>query len=76
MILSRRTYLQSIIVLQMAVSNRPKLSLNLMIDKVTNVSKGDLITKCPFSVIIWTKIPTKKFDNFYPRILKSEISAK
>ena len=26
--------------------------------------KGHLISKCPFGVIVWTKIPTKKFDNF------------
>ena len=31
-------------------------------------SKGQLISKCPFGVIVWTKIPTKKFDNFCPRI--------
>ena len=30
--------------------------------------KGQLIAKCPFGVIVWTKIPTKKFDNFCPRI--------
>ena len=29
-------------------------------------SKGQLISKCPFGVIISTKIPTKKFDNFCP----------
>jgi hypothetical protein len=30
--------------------------------------KGQLISKCPFDVIVWTKIPTKKFDKFCPRI--------
>ena len=30
--------------------------------------KGQLISKCPFVIIVWTKIPTKKFDNFCPRI--------
>ena len=29
-------------------------------------SKGQLISKCPLGVIVWTKIPTKKFDNFCP----------
>ena len=29
-------------------------------------TKGQLISKCPFGVIGWTKIPTKKFDNFCP----------
>ena len=24
-------------------------------------TKGQLISKCPFGVIVWTKIPTKKF---------------
>ena len=26
------------------------------------VAKGQLISKCPFGVIVSTKIPTKKFD--------------
>jgi hypothetical protein len=30
--------------------------------------KGQLISKCPFGVIVSTKIPTKKFDNFCLRI--------
>ena len=29
-------------------------------------TKGQLISKCPFGSIVWTKIPTKKFDNFCP----------
>ena len=29
-------------------------------------AKGQLISKCPFGVIVWTKIPTKKFDKFLP----------
>ena len=28
--------------------------------------KGQLISKCPSGVIVWTKIPTKKFENFCP----------
>ena len=35
-----------------------------------NTVKGQLISKCPFGVIVSTKIPTKKFDNFCPRIWK------
>ena len=31
-------------------------------------AKGQLISKCPFGVIVWTKISTKKFDKFCPRI--------
>ena len=30
--------------------------------------KGQLISKCPFGVMVWTKTPTKKFDNFCHRI--------
>ena len=37
---------------------------------VNEYSKGQLISKCPFGVIVSTKIPTKKFDNFCPRNLK------
>ena len=31
-------------------------------------TNGQLISKFPFGVIVWTKIPTKKFDKFCPRI--------
>ena len=27
---------------------------------------GQLISKCPFGVIVWTKIPTKSFPGFLP----------
>ena len=29
-------------------------------------AKGQLISKCPFGVIVWTKIPTKIFPGFLP----------
>ena len=35
---------------------------------VMSLTKGQLISKCPFGVIDWTKIPTKKIDNFCPTI--------
>ena len=35
------------------------------------LTKGQLISKCPFGVIVSTKIPTKTFDSFCPRILKN-----
>ena len=31
-------------------------------------TKGQLISKCPFDVIIWTKIPTKKLEDFCPSL--------
>ena len=43
MISSGRIYLQAIIFLQMAVSNWPNLSPNLLIDKVANLSKHAII---------------------------------
>ena len=33
-------------------------------------TKGQLISKCPFGVIIWTKIPTNFFPGFLPQPLK------
>ena len=38
-----------------------------MIDD-NDLAKGQLISKCPFGVIVWTKIPTKNLTNFWPRI--------
>ena len=35
----------------------------LQIKTIFFVFKGQLISKCPFSVIVWTKIPTKKIEN-------------
>ena len=32
------------------------------------IGKGQLISKCPFGFIVWTKIPTKNLTNFCPRI--------
>ena len=29
-------------------------------------AKGQLISKCPFDAIVWTKIPTKKIPGFLP----------
>ena len=49
------------------------ISMNL---NICCLPKGQLISKYPFDVIVSTKIPTKKFDNFCPKILKSEKSAK
>ena len=33
-------------------------------------TKGQFISKCPFGVIVWTKIPTNCFENFCPRTEK------
>ena len=35
---------------------------------ILKTAKGQLISKCPFGVIVWTKIPTKNLTNFCPRI--------
>ena len=31
-----------------------------------DVSKGQLISKCPFDLIVWTNIPTIFFPRFLP----------
>ena len=51
-------------------SNLDKLFENPENVSITHgdVVKGQLISKCPFGVIVWTKIPTKKLTNFCPRI--------
>jgi hypothetical protein len=61
---------------QILVSNqinylRTKEVFNRAVTYQPALAKGQLISKCPFGVIASTKIPTKKFDNFCPRILKS-----
>ena len=33
-------------------------------------TKGQLISKCPLGVIVWTKIPTKKLPRFLPKPLR------
>ena len=54
--------------------NLPSLSKNpvydfkfVFLDIFMSISKGQLISKCPFGVIVWNKIPEKKFENFCPR---------
>ena len=34
--------------------------------KIAPLTKGQLISKCPFGIIVWTKIPTKSFLDFCP----------
>ena len=38
-------------------------------------SKGQLISKCPFGIIVWTKIPTKLFLDFCPEIFWTFLGA-
>ena len=42
----------------------------MSVSKILAHGKGQLISKCPFGVIVWTKIPTKKFDKYLPLIFK------
>ena len=37
-------------------------------DCAHQITKGQLISKCSFGVIVWTKIPMKNLTNFCPRI--------
>ena len=38
-------------------------------------SKGQLISKCPFGIIVWTNIPTKLFLDFCPEYFCSFLGA-
>ena len=38
----------------------------IMHEKCGRPDKGQWISKCPFGVIVWTKIPTKKNPGFLP----------
>ena len=40
--------------------------LDLVLTENVTLAKGQLISKCLFGVIVWTKIPTKKFPRFLP----------
>ena len=48
----------------------PSVNITLQITFTESLIKGQLISKCPFGVIVSTKIQTKKFDNFCPRNLR------
>ena len=39
-------------------------------DELIGKSKGQLISKCPFRVIVWTKIPMNFFPGYLPQPLK------
>ena len=33
-------------------------------------TKGQIISECPYEIIVWTKIPTKKLPRFLPKPLR------
>ena len=43
--------------------------------KGSTLSKGQLISKCPFGIIVWAKIPTKSFLDFCPEFFCSFLGA-
>jgi hypothetical protein len=45
---------------------------NGVVNEDVHVPKGQLISKCPFGVIVWTKRPMKKFDKFCPTHSRAE----
>ena len=44
-------------------------------EKILNVSKGQLISKCPYEMIVSSKIPTKLFLDFCPDFFCSFLGA-
>ena len=65
------TYVLQLVVIHTSEAEQDALFGNsarvggLKIGGHSSVYKGELISKCPFGVIVWTKIPTK----FLPRFL-------
>ena len=52
-------------------ADRQRAICHPMLYRVRNLKpKGQLISKCSFGVVAWTKIPTQKFAKFCPRIWK------
>ena len=49
-------------------SDSHKLVEEILTKAFEIVTKGQLISKCPFGFIVWTKLPTKLFLNFCPEI--------
>ena len=45
-------------------TNLKALYIIYFVDKYFYFLKGQLISKCPFGIIVWTKIPTKLFLDF------------
>ena len=43
--------------------------------EICHSTKGQLISKCPFGIIVWTKIPTKLFVDFCPEFFCSFLGA-
>ena len=43
--------------------------------EICHSTKGQLISKCPFGIIVWTKIPTKLFLDFCPEFFCSFLGA-
>ena len=42
----------------------------LSIHKKLSMLKGQIISECPYEIIVWTKIPTKKLPRFLPKPLR------
>ena len=40
--------------------------LKIEISYFFGAGKGQIISECPYEIIVWTKIPTKKFPRFLP----------
>ena len=34
------------------------------------LAKGQIISECPYEIIVWTKIPMKKLPKFLPKPLR------
>ena len=59
------------------VNSRPKTILDKSSSLIESgdSTKDQLISKCPFGFIVWTKLPTKLFLNFCPEIFCTFLGA-
>ena len=53
----------------------PKSGILDILSEKTIFVKGQVISKCPFGFIVWTKLPTKLFLNFCPEIFCTYLGA-
>ena len=51
-------------------SNESRMEMTTIFS--SNSTKGQLISQCPFGVIVSTKIPTEKIDKFCPRMGRAD----
>ena len=55
---------------------KKKFSIQKNLCKIYEITKDQLILKCPFSVIVWTNTPTNFFSQDFCPSLKKDVKSK